>query len=113
MSNIKDIECYMRRYWYRYPKEAAKDHPLPLIQKLAVDYDFFLAYGVFIIYTKKNGSYYVLYYAFDFQENLRQTMRAHREFIKGKVVYILDFKSTYKRKGLAAYDQVKRLWRFI
>ena len=113
MNNIKDIECYMYRYWQRYPKEAAKDHPLPLILKLAESYEFFLAYGVFIIYTKQNGAYYVLYYAFDFQENLRQTMKAHRRFIKDKVVYIQDFKSIYKRKGLAKYDQVKRLWRFI
>lgn len=108
-----DIITFMNRYWDRYPKERLVDHPLPVILSIAQDYQVYLEYGVFIVYTERNGSIYILYYAFDYQENLRRSVKAHYAFTKDKLVYIPSIKEFYRSPIRSSFDEVKQLWRFL
>lgn len=111
---VKEILNYMHRYWVRYPEEKKHDLAIDKLLQLALQNNVYLYYGVFIIYTyDKDGNIIVIYYCFDFQENLRQTMKAHKRFTKNRNVYMLDFKDTYKRKSIAEFDSDKNIWRFL
>lgn len=103
----------MLRYWKRYPKEKEIDHPLLVILQMAANYQVYLEYGVFIIYTEKNSNIYILYYAFDYQENLRKSVKAHYAFTKNRMVYIPFIKSFYTKPIRSVYDEEKQLWRFL
>ena len=90
-----------------------RDHPLPVILQMADDYDVYLSYGVFMIYTERKGNTYLLYYAFDYQENLRQSVKAHFSFTKNNKVYIPAIKDFYRSPIRSEFDEEKQLWRFL
>lgn len=113
MLRVTDIIKYMTRYWVRYPEELTIDPELHEIIELASKYSVYLESGIFIVYQELEDKIIIMYYCFDFQENLRQTMKAHRKFIKNKVVYIPNFKEVYKRKNIAVFDATIQMWRFI
>jgi hypothetical protein len=108
-----DIITFMTRYWERYPAELERDHPLPVILQMSHDYQVYLEYGVFMIYTERNDNTYLLYYAFDYQENLRRSVKAHYAFTKDRMVYIPQIKDFYKSPIRSHFDEEKQLWRFL
>lgn len=114
MSDKSIITNYLKDYWNKYPEEKNIDPSIEQFVKLARDNKYVIDHGIFIIYKEFGNIVDILYYCFDYQNNLLQTMKAHRAFISDRLVFLSDnIKPVYRRSKIIKFDMTYNKWRFI
>lgn len=110
---FRALKDYMEDYWEKYPAEKLHDPSIEEIYSLAKSNEYKIDHGFFCIYTRVDKEVRILFYCFDFQNNLRKTFKAHKDFTKNNLVFLSDFKDIYKRNTIAEFDEITKRWRFL